>query len=121
MLTEKQITNMRKMVNRRWSSQLMVVLSILMVFSAGLRFFTIDVLCQRTGITWSQVWTVACYGPDINTIYIGAELKAQGLLHEAYFGLALAIFMTACAFTIARQRKNNILLLEYIDKEKSPK
>ena len=121
MLTEKEIASMRKNVNQRWSSWFLVILSILMVFSAGLRFFTIDVLCQRTGITWSQIWTVALWGPDINTIYIGAELKAQELLHEAYFGLALAIFMAACAFTLARQRKNNILLLEYIDKEKSAK
>ena len=118
---EEQIANMRKNVNQRWNSRLLIVLSILMVFSASLRFFTIDMLCQRAGITWSQVWTVALSGPDLSTIYVGAELKAQGLLHEAYFGLAMAIFMAGCAFTLAHRRRNNILLLEYIDETKSVK
>jgi hypothetical protein len=117
MLTDKQIANMRKNVNQRWVSRLMAILSIVMVALAIARLHMVDVLCQRTGITWSQIWTVALSGPDFNTIYVGAELKAQEMLLMSGINIILAIVMGGGALAASRQRKRDILLLEYIDKE----
>jgi hypothetical protein len=121
MLKEQQIADIRKNVNQRWVSQLLTILSIVMVALAVARFYMVDVLCQRTGIKWSQIWTVALSGPDFNTIYVGAELKAQEMLLMSGINVILAIVMGAGALAASRQRKRDILLLEYIDKEKSAK
>jgi hypothetical protein len=121
MLTDKQIANMRKLAKWRWVSPFLYVISALMVASSLGRIYIVDILCKRTGITWSQVCQVALSGPDMNTVYVGAELKAQELIHLSILGLILAMMFAAGALTAGQRRKQDILLLEYIDKEKATK
>jgi hypothetical protein len=121
MLTEQQIANMRKTASDRWVSRLLVILAIFMLALAAARLHMVDVLCTRTGITWSQVWRVAWSGPDMNTVYVGAELKAQEMMFMSAINVILAIVSATFAFAASRQRQKDILLLEFIDKERSAK
>jgi hypothetical protein len=116
MLTDKQIANMRKMVRWRWVSPFLYLMSAMMLASALGRVYIVKLLCERTGITWAQVWKVTLSGADLNTIYVGAELKAQELIHQSVMGLILAIVLAVGASFANQQRSRDILLLEYIDK-----
>lgn len=120
MLTDKEITELRLSVKRTWVPWMLSVLSLTLLFGSIARVYLVDVVCTRSGITWSQVWQVQRYGADMNTVYVGAEMRAQEMLHMAYFGVALSIILAATAVASIRQRRKDRMLLEYIDRNGSP-
>jgi hypothetical protein len=120
MLTDKEIAELRLSVKRTWVPWALSVLSLMLFFGSVARVYLVDVVCKRNGITWSQVWQVQRQGADMNTVYVGAEVRAQEMLHMAYFGLALSVILAAAAVATVRQRRKDRMLLDYIDRNGSP-
>jgi hypothetical protein len=116
MLTDKEIAELRVSVRRTWVPWVLCVLGLLLFFGAIARVYMVQVICERTGITWAQILQVVRSGPDFNTIYVGAELRAQSLLDMALFGLALSAILATAAVAAYRQRRKDLLLLEFIDR-----
>jgi hypothetical protein len=121
MLTDREFAELRLSVKRTWVPKLLLVLSFILLLGSVLRFYMISVLCERTGISWQQVWRVQRYGPDMNTIYVGAELKAQEFMYIGLFGLALSIILAAAAVSSIRQRRKDLLLIDLLDKQSQEK
>lgn len=118
MLTEKQIQNLRKVVRHKWIPGFMLGMGVFCLFAAGMKILFVQRICSLSGLTWNHVLSLAFSRPEPAASYQGVEVLAAGGVETAILYFGCAIIFVIYFFVVRSMRKRNMLLLQYIDKER---
>ena len=118
MLTEKQITNLRKTVRQKWVPWLFLFVTLFHLFLVGGEIFRAHRLCSLSGLPWKQALSFAFSHPRLSAMYSGIEVASGNHIKDAMFYSFGAIWFFGIFLIMRITLQRQAVLLEYIDKLK---
>ena len=114
MLTEKEISKLRRISGHKWISWFVLVMAACSVFSAGKNLISIQRLHSLSGLTWQELLATTFSSPGPAPFLRGWESIAAMKMHGAMLSFGLAIAFIACYFIIKRLHGKDALLDEQV-------
>ncbi len=96
----------------------MLALGAFFLFAAGMKLFLVQRICNLSDLSWSHVLSQAFSRPEPTQTYSGVEVLAATGVEGALLYAGCTIIFIVYFFAVRGARKKNLLLLQYIDKER---